>query len=643
MKSNDTNQCSINFALYYLSGIVILTLLGFVLRLLFYIYNQTTFGSLSLQQLVQALFNGLSFDSAVAALAMLLLLIPFWLLSRFNLSQFWYQSGIYIVAILITLIQTSDSLYFSDAGRHVSYEIKDALVDASGLLITAILQHGWFILVSFIIASITLFTAIRFFIPTFQLMLGALIIKLPRLLRFELLFFCLFFISVVLVRGGISGIPQEPLSAFKSGNTAQGQMTLNGAYSITHRLLGAIEEVKQVPVPAPKGLTVQQLKNKLNPAVNTSGLIQEHNIIIVFLESWQAAQMKSYGGKHNTTPYFDHLRTNAISPDYVYAGGYRTTEGLFSTLCSFQNPLGNTVAQSQLQSFDYLCLPHILKNNGWETAFFQGSNKNTSGTGIFAQRLGFTNSYGKNDILHLQYEHNAWGAHDPDLYQFVLEKTKTLKEPFLLGINTTSTHDDTLPKSFNPLFGMKNKQQRYQSILNFADQSLEKFITHYQAIQREKKTIFVLIADHTAGTFDNKLSRVLIPGIIYSPEINLTQPINRAVHQRDFAPTVLDLLNINSPASFSGHSLLQTKSSLWDAEFYNTGHLSVVKEQSLTDMNLQNQNISCFRINYPELTLNQAVCSAKDNLIMNLALGFTQYSQNLLFTGKTIEFDQTRY
>ena len=116
--------------------------------------------------------------------------------------------------------------------------------------------------------------------------------------------------------------------------------------------------------------------------------------------------MVSYGYDLKTTPFFDSLIEKSLAPTGVIAGGTRTTEGLYVTLCSQPNPLGTTVAQSSLQNFKYECLPHILKNRGWHTAFFQGTHEDTSGTGAFAQSLGMLDSYAKEHMDVGRYKHN---------------------------------------------------------------------------------------------------------------------------------------------------------------------------------------------------------------------------------------------
>src|SRR5690606_15770647 len=148
--------------------------------------------------------------------------------------------------------------------------------------------------------------------------------------------------------------------------------------------------------------------------------------IMILLESWSAPYQHAYGYDKQTTPFFDALRERSLTTLATTAGGHRTTEGIFSTMCSWQNPLGQTVAQSQLQNYPYHCLPAILAERQYHTAFFQGTLKNTSGTGAFAQLLGFRHSYGKEDVREHHYPQNSWGLQDPDLYRFTLEKLKAM-------------------------------------------------------------------------------------------------------------------------------------------------------------------------------------------------------------------------
>ncbi len=73
----------------------------------------------------------------------------------------------------------------------------------------------------------------------------------------------------------------------------------------------------------------------------------QYNIVMIFLESWSSYFM--YRGNEQFTPFFDSIKKKSLTTLEMLANGSRTTEGLFATLCSAQNPLGQTIVNSFLQ------------------------------------------------------------------------------------------------------------------------------------------------------------------------------------------------------------------------------------------------------------------------------------------------------
>jgi len=108
------------------------------------------------------------------------------------------------------------------------------------------------------------------------------------------------------------------------------------------------------------------------------------------LESWTGEY-----SNETVTPFFNELSKKSLTTVATVAGGQRTTEGIFAIFCSFQNPLGLTIPDGNLNFLNYSCLPEFLKKNGWSSLFIQGTRNETSNVGPFAQKVGFESSLGK--------------------------------------------------------------------------------------------------------------------------------------------------------------------------------------------------------------------------------------------------------
>lgn len=639
--------------LFYLASVFALTIAGLIFKSVFYFYNRTSIGEIPMADVLYALLWGLRFDLAAAAIFSLIMCLLLWLFYRIssrkadqsNQQASSFAKGLFFVALIAMMsLQTSDAMYFVDAGRHVSYEMRDVVVDASGLFMTAVTHHGIFILVSIFIGFLTISGLLFVLCRIFSRVDNRTGFSLPFKLQYEAIFFVILFVSIILIRGGLTGLPQSIISAFKIGDAKQAIVAMNGTYSLVYSVLNSSKEITRVNVTVPGDLDIEQTMRELYPLrtvvlADNNVDVKPYNLVFIFLEGWPAELMASYGYDLKTTPFFDSLIEKSLAPKGVIAGGTRTTEGLFMTLCSQQNPLGGTVAQSSLQNFKYECLPHILRNNGWHTAFFQGTHEDTSGTGAFAQSLGMTDSYAKEHMQAGRYEHNYWGAHDPDIYDFALDKIDSMPKPFMVGINTNSTHDKKLPKGVEGQFGKMRGRDKKINILHFADQALAEFFDKVKNKSYYENTIFVLLSDHTSGKSSNALSRYVTPGVIYSEYLMQANSINRYVSQRDLAPTVLDILNFKKPTAFAGKSLFGTDQDEYFAEYYSAGSVGWLSDDLMVETNVgQPDGFKCYSLQEGFTKLNEMTCGERGESLSRQSLAFTAYSQNRLFSGKTKQF-----
>lgn len=610
-----------------------LTGLGALLRVFFYLCHRESFAGLSASKAAYSLIWGLRFDLALAAIFTLLCLLLGAVLSL--KKKRWVLAPLGLAATAIVALQTSDIMYFHDASRHIGYELSDAATDFGSLVATAFTQYASVTLGGFILLGLalgTIFKARGWVLKETPARLGLIKGGLASLVVAAVL--------VISVRGGVTGLPMKPLFAYKIGDPVQATLALNGGYSGLYYLFRNRDKITQIPMPDPVSTDDQRrILARLYPDAPTKEALtfRPVNVVVLLLESWPAALMKSYGYEHETTPFFDNLATRGLRADAMVAGGHRTTEGIFTTFCSYQNPLGQSLAKSQLTTYPYRSLAQSLSDKGWSTLFFQGTRKDTSGTGAFAQRLGFQESYGKEEISERSLGTNRWGVYDQDLYAFILKKLKATKQPFLAGINTCTTHDDSLPPSVPPAFGMDTPLNRNLSVLRFADEALEGFITAYEADPAFGPTLFVLLADHTAKVTGPALTQYLIPFTLFATDGSVAPgAINALVSQRDIAPTVAHLLGGEIPA-FTGRSLL--KPGPRAADYYHHGLLGWVEGDHVVEINLLGSGeTKTYLREGPLDPLFEVTPDAVHDRMTREALAFTQRSQNLLFKGRTLEF-----
>lgn len=619
----------------FLRSLLLLLAVTFLGKAAFAVYHRELFTTLSPPQQAAALLWGLRFDVAVAAAFALLAFLAAHLVFRLLRQPLarplrWLTLA---AALFLIGLHGGDTLYYSEAGRHLGYELKDGVNSAGELARMAAFSYTATLIAYLAAMVLAAYTGWRL------LASDATPIRPRRWWQHpaaEGQLMLALLLAALAIRGGWQAVPMEPLHAQQIGNGQQATLALNGAYNA---LFSSLTPYAIRPLitaaPTPEQLAVvRAMYADYDPQLRPKPAVP-YNVVVLFLESWSAAWMASYGHDQVTTPFFDALRSQSLTTHGMLAGGHRTTEGLFATLCSAQNPLGQTVAQSQLQNYAYRCLPHILRDEGYASAFFQGTRKNTSGTGAFAQLLGFSDSYGWEDLRGrtLRHPENSWGMHDPDIYDFALEQMRALPQPFLIGINTNTTHDSQIPAGVTPAFGADTAINRYLSNLHFADTALHDF--HQTVTAEFGPTLFVILADHAGLPSPRVFSNLLIPFAIHGPDVP-AEALPSYHSQRDIAPTVLHLLGLPQPPAHTGRSLLAGGGHAY-ADYFEHGSLGWIEQGRRIRRDMGTN--ACYACSLDQHhCADESPCADNDLPSATRAMAFTTTAQSLLFAGELHQF-----
>ncbi|ART82623.1 hypothetical protein CBP31_08315 [Oceanisphaera profunda] len=532
--------------------------------------------------------------------------------------------------VWIVLTTTVDAIYWLEAGRHLTFEVFTGDGSEAGLIATAITVYLPQTLAGF--GLIILFTLIIWRMSLNHSTFTAL--AWPYGLS---LFVIWGLLAATAIRGGWSDAPQSPMSAYKIGEPSQAALAWNAPYAISYYLAKGKKRAAQQQTAEPstedKALLARLYRERLNTQLQP--VTKQANVVVVLLESWVAADLYSYGQQVDAAPHFDRLRKSSLTTQALYADGYRTVEGTFATFCSYPNPIGGGVAGTQLQGANYHCLPRILNDQGFSTHFIQGSGKGI--VGAFAQSLGFTHSYGKTDYEFTGTK-NYWGYMDDDIYRFALDKLEALDGPYLMTVNTGTTHDTYLPQESDYIFGKDDRAALRRNALHHADAALQRFLDELPRVVT-KPTLVVLVADHTSRAASEGLERNAIPFLMFATDGSLpltTLPVNAG--QLDIAPTIVDWLGGNVPW-FTGQSLLAEQYTGF-AHYSDGQSVNWVESNQLVRFDVTtNDNAECFLISDNGLALNSKSCANVhyDNMLER-ARAYTRYTQSLLFKGKTSEF-----
>lgn len=300
------------------------------------------------------------------------------------------------------------------------------------------------------------------------------------------------------------------------------------------------------------------------------------NIVIIFLESFSSRLTNVYGDRFpDLTPNlkeFANDKNTTVFGKY-YNASTPTITGSLSQLCSFLPPTGHNEIQNErkLQSHRLLCLPEILKKEaGFQySSYITAVNKNYANKdGIFSS-MGVDSIYGTKELSKvISGEPLSWGYSDHQLFPAFFDLVNKAPQPFLMMLATVDTHPpfDLAKDAINYGDGKKP----VLNMIHSTDDAFGQFWSEFKKSELAKDTIVVAVADH--AIFPGALSTDLFKEeaktltfydenlfAIYIPDTVLPKKVDTYSSGIDFAPTLLQILDVNIPNSFEGHSIFDDR------------------------------------------------------------------------------------
>ncbi|HSR89003.1 MAG TPA: sulfatase-like hydrolase/transferase [Candidatus Udaeobacter sp.] len=304
--------------------------------------------------------------------------------------------------------------------------------------------------------------------------------------------------------------------------------------------------------------------------------ITKPNVIIVFFESFSSRLTSVYNKNLvGLTPGLENMASDphtTVFKNYFNAST-PTINGIIGQLCSFLPPTGYTEVEDNknLQRLRLLCLPTILKNNGFKSATYITAVKKEfeNKYNIFSS-MDTESIYGQDELKNIiKDEPLSWGYSDHQLFPAMWQLVnKEKQEPFLMMMSTIDSHAPfNLSKDVTPYQDGKN------DVLNSyhtTDDAFGKFWQEFKQSKYYNNTIVVAVADH--AVFPGADIKNLFPKdadklsfydenmlMMYLPDGTLPKESNTIASGIDIAPTLLQILNINTASNFEGHSVFDDR------------------------------------------------------------------------------------
>jgi phosphoglycerol transferase MdoB-like AlkP superfamily enzyme len=224
-------------------------------------------------------------------------------------------------------------------------------------------------------------------------------------------------------------------------------------------------------------------------------------------------------------------------------------------------PLPGTSIVKRPKNENFFSWGTVMRSRGYDTKFIYGGYGYFDNMNYFFSHNGFDiidrGDFANNEATFA----NAWGVCDEDLFRKVIgEAGKSYRagKPFFSMVMTTSNHRPfTSPAANNDILSGAGREGG----VKYADYAVGRFIEEARREPWFADTIFVVVADHCAGSAGKTeipVKRYEIPLLVYSPAHIKPARVDTLASQIDVAPTILGLLNFSYRTKFLGKDILKT-------------------------------------------------------------------------------------
>jgi arylsulfatase A-like enzyme len=299
------------------------------------------------------------------------------------------------------------------------------------------------------------------------------------------------------------------------------------------------------------------------------GIAAGRNVVLVSLESTGAQYLRLYGAQEDVTPNLDRLAESGVVFDHAYAVYPESIKGLFSVLCSTFPAFDTTPDTYETAPCESIAT--VLRDAGYSTALFHSGRFAYLGMQSIIQRRGFDTLADAGDIGSHDIGGNhesSFGVDEPATVARMLEwiDRRPPHRPFFLTYLPIAGHHPYETPEPGP-FPTREEIGRYRNALHYGDRALGALRAGLDARGLDRSTVWIVIGDHGEAlgqhegnyghTFFLFEENVRVPFIIAAPGAGAAPQRSRTmVSLVDTAPTLLDLLGIETPAPHQGRLAL---------------------------------------------------------------------------------------
>ncbi|HEV2093128.1 MAG TPA: sulfatase-like hydrolase/transferase [Rubrobacter sp.] len=328
-----------------------------------------------------------------------------------------------------------------------------------------------------------------------------------------------------------------------------------------------VNEVASTEVEATVSPDSLPTDTRLSPTPQT----EKRNVVVVVLESTRAESTTAYNEDIDTTPFLDELSEESLMAERAHAVVPHTSKALLATICGVDPPLDTQKTESEPGIIPARCLPELLGEQGYESAFFQSATKTFERRPQLVENFGYDFFRAIEGMDRTGYQRvNYFGYED----EVMLKPSREWLEdngddgPFMTTyLTVTPHHNYVVPKRYGTeKYSSDPELNKYLNTVRYQDFFLKKLFEQYKDLGLYEDTVFVILGDHGEGFGEHGLKQhdntiyqegLHIPLLVHDPQNPEPRRVEENVSELDVLPTVTDMLGYEvEGGEYPGHSML---------------------------------------------------------------------------------------
>lgn len=270
------------------------------------------------------------------------------------------------------------------------------------------------------------------------------------------------------------------------------------------------------------------------------------HVVVLFMESFRAADVGVLGGRHGASPEFDSLASRGILFSRFYANGVQTTRGVLAALYGILPRFSHRSVQAGAPDIPLIGLPDLFKRRGYETAFIHG------GSLAFENQDRFLAGHGMDEVCGVERIGEAfpsasrlsWGIHDEYIMRYAADwirrRDRQGVPSFVTILTVTNHHPWEPPAGWKPCSTPNHavgEHARFLESFRYSDHCLGLFRDLLKETGLAERTILFILADTAQPMGEHGQNHLLLN---HAFEENLRIPLLIAAEGRVKTPTVID-------------------------------------------------------------------------------------------------------